>query len=132
MDICSLCANAVPLSTRWPVFAWDRQLDRGMKPFHSSVDVLHLSQGTASTLLPLAVSKRSKSGPTFWKETPKLLRDTHLMPPSPCAWGYKSIPSYFPPVGGSSNVVRINLYFSCVEGRTGSFGPTISICRAVM
>src|SRR5258706_4200680 len=47
MDICSLCAIAVPHSTRWPVFAWDRQVDRGVKPFHSSVDVLHLSQGAA-------------------------------------------------------------------------------------
>src|SRR5258706_9527229 len=111
MDICSLCANAVPLSTRWPVFAWDRQLDRGMKLFHASVDVLHLSQGAASTLLPLAVSKRSKSLPNFFKETPKLLRDTHFISPSPFAWGYIPIPSYISPVGGSCNVVPINLKY---------------------
>src|SRR5258706_6531987 len=105
MDICSLCANAVPLSTRWPVFAWDRQLDRGMKPFHSSVDVLHLSQGTASTLLPLAVSKRTKTGPTLLKKTPQPLRGTQLMPPSPRSLGDKSIPNDIPPAGGSSQVV---------------------------
>src|SRR5258706_12006663 len=107
MDICSLCANAVPLSTRWPVFAWDRQVDRGVKPFHASVDALHLSQGAASTLLPLAVSKRSKSGPTFCKETPKLLTDTHLMSSLPGVWGYIPIPSYISPVGSSSNVLCI-------------------------